>query len=211
MVQAIVFTHRTWKVSTRSWTRSMFGTEVVSLRNCVVARLFDPVLTLSTLTVLVISHDSTVRLHPRFALDDYEVTLTVHACRIAFPAYSSSTRESETRSTLTSSLTRVLTLVLLHSVCKELWVCADGKAEKFYGDGAFSASRCFTHQDLSLIHQNMPFQWKSTRKLSSVATRRCGRRRSRFFLPVVEISGFWMQLGRSKCSHGERSGMYCYC
>jgi hypothetical protein len=151
------------------------------------AQLSNPVLTLSALTVLVISHDSTVCLHPRYAVDGHEV-----ADCPSFPmrpalAYSSSTRESEMHTSKNSEVYRALNLVLLHSVCKELWVCADGKAEKFYGDGALSASLSFAHQDLSLIDRNMPSQSKSTRRLSSVATRRCGRPRCRFFLPVAEM------------------------
>lgn len=70
-------------------------------------------------------------------------------------------------------------------VCKELWVCADGKAEKFYGDGACLSPSCpfvgrTSSQGIAAdLELHLRPQSTSTRRSSSAGTRRCARRRRR--------------------------------
>jgi hypothetical protein len=53
-----------------------------------------------------------------------------------------------------------------HSVCNELWVCADRKVEKFYGDGQYRAPLFFL---VACTDPASPSQSRSTRTSSSVA------------------------------------------
>ena len=123
---------------------------------------------------------------------------------------SSSTRASSRRLVPRFGCERALTVLPLalppraRSVCKELWVCGEQKAQKFYGDGAspFSLPRRAAVRaralegaradSLSSVRPSLSSpcpQSTSTRASSSTASRRCGRRRCRAGRPRAHCSG----------------------
>lgn len=152
MFHTVVLPRRIWKVSMRSWTRSMSGTEVVSFFVRLAARLSNPVLTLSHPAVLVISHDSTVRLHCGRALDGHESDADCPS----FPmrptlAYSSSTREFKTASVYTQIYFKYSLVSCCAVSARSSGSAPTAKPKSSTETVRASSSRSFTYQYLLLI------------------------------------------------------------